>query len=93
MSKNSLLDDLKAGSAPLKQCGVGKVRAGMTPEEQAALDEAFVKIRERNSSPRTIQTSGYTYKWLTDLLKKHGHDVTIRMIEKHSRKVCSCDDN
>jgi hypothetical protein len=93
MSKNSLLDDLKVGGAPLKQCGIGKIRVGMTPDEQEALDDAFAKMRERNSSPRTIQTSGYTYKWLSDLLKKHGHDVTIRMVEKHSRKMCSCDDN
>lgn len=91
MSKNSLLDDLKAGSEPLKQCGISKIRNTMTPEEQAALDDAFTKMRDRNSSQRAIQTSGYTYKWLTDLLKKHGHDVTIRMVEKHSRKMCSCD--
>jgi hypothetical protein len=91
MSKNSLLDDLIAGSAPLKVCGIGKIRNGMTPEEQAALDDAFVKIREKNASPRSVQISGYTYKWLTDLLKRHEHDVTIRMVEKHSRKMCSCD--
>ena len=91
MSKSSLLDDLKAGGVPLKQCGIGKIRSAMESDEQAALDDAFAKMRERNSSPRTIQTSGYTYKWLSDLLKKHGHDVTIRMVEKHSRKMCSCD--
>lgn len=91
MSKNSLLDELKAGSAPLKVCGIGKVRNEMSAEEQSALDDAFVKIREKNASPRSVQISGYTYKWLTDLLKRHGHDVTIRMVEKHSRKMCSCD--
>lgn len=91
MSKNSLLDELKAGSAPLKQCGIAKICESMSNEEQNALDEAFVKIREKNASPRSIQTSGYTYKWLTDLLKRHGHDVTIRMVEKHSRKMCGCD--
>ena len=91
MSKSSLLDELKAGSAPTKSCGIGKIRNVMNTEEQEALDEAFVKIREKNASPRSIQTSGYTYKWLSDFLKKHGHDVTIRMVEKHSRKMCSCD--
>lgn len=93
MSKNSLLNELKAGSPPLKQCGVEKIRSGMTEEERAALDDAFEKIREKNASPRSIQTSGYTYKWLTDLLKKHGHDITFRMVEKHSRKMCGCDVN
>lgn len=91
MSKSSLIEELKAGSVPTKSCGVGKIRSAMSIEEQEALEDAFVKIREKNTSFRSIQTSGYTYKWLSDLLKKHGHDVTIRMVEKHSRKMCSCD--
>lgn len=94
MSKSNLISDLTAPSpAPAKQCGIQKIRAAMNDDERAALDAAVEHIREKNNSPRTIQTSGYTYKWLTDVLVKHEYDVTLRMVEKHTRRMCGCDDN
>ena len=42
MSKSSLLDELKAGSAPTKSCGIGKIRNVMNTEEQ---EENYYYIR------------------------------------------------
>ena len=91
MEKSSLLDDLSnATPVSAKQCGIAKARQSMTNEESIALEQAFDKIRQKNSSPSSIQTSGYTYKWLTDVLKKNGFDVSLRVVEKHSRRMCGC---
>lgn len=89
MERSSLLEDLSS-TAPIKQCGIAKARQNMTEEEAAALEQAFEKIRQKNSSASSIQTSGYTYKWLADVLKKNGFDVTVRVVEKHSRRMCGC---
>lgn len=91
MEKSSLLEDLiSAAPASPKQCGIAKARQEMTDEEALALEQAFEKIRQKNLSPSSVQTSGYTYKWLADVLKKNGFDVTVRVVEKHSRKLCGC---
>lgn len=91
MSKNSLLEDLtNATPSATKQCGIAKAMQSMSEDEIVALNQAFDKIRQKNVSPSSIQTSGYTYRWLTDILKKNGFDITVRVVEKHSRKLCAC---
>jgi len=94
MPKSSFVEDLKVDLAPAKQCGVERVRSQMGADDRTALDAAFEKIRDKNSSYKSVQTTGgYTYKWLHDVLTKHGHVVSIRSVTKHSRKLCACDVN
>lgn len=91
MSKSNLLDDLiNTTPSTAKQCGIAKAIQKMSEDEVVALNQAFDKIRQKNVSPSSIQTSGYTYRWLTEILKKNGFDVTVRVVEKHSRKLCAC---
>ena len=91
MSKSNLLEDLTTSKpSAVKQCGIAKAMQDMSEDEITALNQAFDKIRQKNVSPSSIQTSGYTYRWLTDILKKNGFDITVRVVEKHSRKLCAC---
>lgn len=91
MSKSNLLDDLtNTTPSTAKQCGIAKAMQSMSEDEIVALNQAFDKIRQKNVSPSSIQTSGYTYRWLTEILKNNGFAVTIRVVEKHSRKLCAC---
>jgi len=93
MSQSSFIEDLKVVLIPAKQCGVEKIRSQMGEDERAALDDAFEKIRTKNVSYKAVQTSGYTYKWLYEVLNKHGHIVSFRVVEKHTRKMCACNVN
>ncbi|CAB4144566.1 hypothetical protein UFOVP1296_47 [uncultured Caudovirales phage] len=72
------------------RCSIGHVLKKVSPEEREALDIALGHVSNALSTSSTM-SSGYTTRWLADVLEEFGHKVSDRMIRRHAKGECSCD--
>lgn len=79
-----------APSPYANRCSVGHVLRAVSPVEREALQNALEKVTEALNS-KTAMSSGYTTRWLMQVLEEAGHKVSDRMLRRHCKKECSCD--
>jgi hypothetical protein len=87
--KSSLLADLLSprDTTSSDTCKFTRTKMKMTPEEQDAIDQAIVLIREDNGLGKS---KTYSASWLTKVMRQHGYNVSISTIQRHVNKECCC---
>lgn len=85
----SLVHDLttRDSSETRTPCTFSVIQQAMTPEESEALNNAMTLIKEDRGVGRA---KVYSYEWLSDVLTKHGHQISTSTIGRHARGKCGC---
>lgn len=68
-------------------CAFSIIQQGMSPEEVDALNNALNLIKADSGVGRA---KVYSYEWLSDVLSKHGHQISTSTIGRHARGKCGC---
>lgn len=72
------------------RCSVGHVLKKVSKEEKEALNVALQHVTDALNTSSSM-SSGYTTRWLANVLEEFGHKVSDRMIRRHAKGQCSCD--
>ena len=70
-----------------RKCLYGRIRSGLSSDEQDALDRALARVRgDDNNGQRKV----YSSAWLSTVLTSQGHPISSATIQRHIRAICSC---
>ena len=88
-SAPSLVQDLatRAYSDTRTPCAFNAIQRGMGDEEKEALANALAMIKADEGIGRA---KVYSYDWLSEVLSKHGHQISPSTIGRHARGKCGC---
>jgi hypothetical protein len=75
--KERLIEPAKSLSGG-KPCGIKVLMDGLSEDERAALEKALK------------MDSGWGHTALKIILVDEGHSVSVKIIERHRRKECTC---
>ncbi len=70
-----------------RKCLYGRIRAGLSSDEQEALDRALDRVSSDNNNG---QRKVYSSSWLSTVLTSQGHPISSATIQRHIRNICSC---
>lgn len=87
--KKSLYEDLMEPrvDAFQSQCKMFIIMSEMEEKDHEALTRAIDLVRNDRGQGRS---KVYSSSWLTQILRKHGHSVSISTIQRHIIGVCPC---
>lgn len=80
-----LADALGVSPEPVKKpsCRIAEIRKSLDDHDSAALTEALVKIVDGDGP--------WTVAWLHRTLVASGYKVSRDSLNRHTKRVCSCD--
>lgn len=55
----------------------------LPPSERASLVAVLARMREKNLNATSRANSTYSYKWLSGVLTKYGHDISANQIRHY----------
>lgn len=89
-SKSSLSADLEA---PLQTstgvaCKIRILMDSLDEEDTESLERAIERIRNDRGQGRS---KAYSATWLTKMLRKNGHDISVSTVQRHVNKECPCE--
>jgi len=87
-----LADELKAvpKPAPLVRCRVYYLRETIEGEDLHVFNDTIAKLVAIPGNERKNGKSGLTARWLSDVLKANGHDISSSTIQRHISGKCTC---
>ena len=88
--KRSLRDDLELPRPDqlYGPCKFRIVKEKMDDEDQQSIDLAVEKVRQDKGQGKA---KAYSAKWLTSVLRKHGHNISVSTVQRHVNKECPCE--
>lgn len=88
--KSSLKDDLEAPPTNYYGglCKIQLIYENLDPDDQESLLRSVEKIRGDRGQGRS---RAYSSTWLTKMLRKNGHDVSVSTVQRHVNKECPCE--
>lgn len=69
-------------------CKIKIIRDSIDADDQESLDRAVEKVRNDRGQGRS---KAYSATWLTKMLRKNGHDVSVSTVQRHVNKECPCE--
>jgi hypothetical protein len=90
MSEGGLVDDLlmREPANVKMQCGFTRIYLSLGDKERAAVDAALERIKNDTGAGRA---KVYSYSWLSEVLKKNGHQISSSTVARHMTKRCGCE--
>lgn len=87
---SKLLQELERRSpSDMKQkCRLTRIKEMMTPDEREGIEKAEEAIRLDNGSGRT---KTFSAKWLSEVLRKCGYQISDSTITRHINGRCGCE--
>ena len=88
--EDSLIADLEA-LPPAYSGGVCRVKLildDMSADKQESLDRAVERVRIDRGQGRSKVHSA---TWLTKVLRKNGHAISVSTVQRHVNKECPCE--
>lgn len=88
--KSSLSADLEAPppSFITGACKIKIISEGLDEEDRASLDNAIERIRTDRGQGRS---KAYSATWLTKMLRRNGHNISVSTVQRHVNKECPCE--
>lgn len=88
--KSSLSADLEAPppSVTTGACKIKIIKDNLDEEDQTSLDNAIERIRNDRGQGRS---KAYSATWLTKMLRRNGHDISVSTVQRHVNKECPCE--
>ncbi len=74
-----ILDEIRSESVGNKKCGVGAFLKGLDTKTRAEWEDALANTSHQHAP-------------ITRVMKTAGAHVSVDMVARHRRKVCSCGD-
>jgi hypothetical protein len=59
----------------------------LPPTERDALLSVLSRMRDKNRSVVTRANSNYSYKWLAEVLTKHGHEIKANQVRHYLTNI------
>lgn len=88
--RSSLKDDLEA--PPVNYygglCKVKIIFDSLDIEDQESLIRSVERVRNDRGQGRS---RAYSATWLTKMLRKNGHDISVSTVQRHVNKECPCE--
>jgi len=90
MSEGGLVEDLltREPASVKMQCGFTRIYNSLSAKEQTAIDSALERIENDTGAGRARV---YSYSWLSEVLKKNGHQISSSTVARHMTKRCGCE--
>jgi hypothetical protein len=88
--KSSLSADLDA-PPPNYTMGVCKIKIiceTVDEDDKLSIDRAVEKVRTDRGQGRS---KAHSSTWLTKMLRKNGHDISVSTVQRHINKECACE--
>jgi hypothetical protein len=88
-TKRSLYEDLMEPrtDSNTNQCKMAIIMSDMDDKDAEALNRAVELVRTDRGQGRS---KVYSSSWITQILRKHGHSVSISTVQRHIIGVCPC---
>lgn len=80
--ENRSLSDMK------QKCRLTRIKESMTPEEREGIEKAEEAIRLDDGNGRT---KAFSAKWLSEVLRKCGYQISDSTITRHINGRCGCE--
>ena len=85
--KNGLLEDLQSFDTGCRMC---QILLALPVSERDALMLVIDKMKKKNSTKEGRSSHTYTYKWLAEVLSKHGFAILRKDIARYFVGKCDC---
>jgi hypothetical protein len=88
--KSSLSADLQAPppSFVTGACKIKIISDGLDEEDRVSLENAVERIRNDRGQGRS---KAYSATWLTKMLRRNGHNISVSTVQRHVNKECPCE--
>jgi hypothetical protein len=88
--KSSLSADLEAPppSFVIGACKIKIISEGLDEEDRVSLENAVERIRNDRGQGRS---KAYSATWLTKMLRRNGHNISVSTVQRHVNKECPCE--
>ncbi len=88
--KSSLSADLEAPppSFVTGACKIKIISEGLDEEDRVSLENAVERIRNDRGQGRS---KAYSATWLTKMLRRNGHNISVSTVQRHVNKECPCE--
>ena len=84
---NGLLFDLTSATVDCRLCVILKE---LPVTERDALMAVIAKMKTKNATKHGRALHTYTYRWLADVLTKHGFAIQQKDVRNYFKKECDC---
>jgi len=84
---NGLLSELQSYNTECRLCLILKE---LPSSERDALMEVIGKMKTKNATKEGRAKHSYTYRWLSEVLTKHGFEIDLKEIRKYFAGKCDC---
>lgn len=75
---------------PLVRCRIYYLREVLEGEDLQVFNDTLTKLVAIPGNDRKNGKSGLTARWLSDVLKANGHDISSSTIQRHTAGRCTC---
>ena len=82
-SPNALLSELDECVKASFKHRMDAILDSLSPSERDSLLSVLARMRDKNKSVVTRAYSNYSYKWLAEVLTKHGHEIKANQIRHY----------
>lgn len=88
--KHSLKDDLEAPPtiAYGGLCKIKTIKDSLDAEDKESLERSIERVRDSKNQTRS---RAYSAIWLTKILQRNGHEISVSTVRRHINKECPCE--